>query len=101
MFEIITNVVCINGCNRFATACHVWMLSLTAEDKTYRRLDERQISIGIFSRSTMSRAAEERKVACPRRNGPNDKRYCVSSSVFAEVWRLELFIRTTRVVRSC
>ena len=41
--------------------------------------------MGIFSRSTASRASEERKVACPRRDGPNDKSMLVSSSVLSRV----------------
>lgn len=85
MFEIITNVVCIDGLYSFATAGRINSLNylnLEAGDKTHRRLDVRQISIGIFSRSANSRAVEERNVACPRRDGPNDKRVFVSSSVF-------------------
>ena len=52
--------------------------------ETYRRLDVRHISIGIFSRSTMSRAAGERKVPWLRRDGPKDSKVCVSSSVFSD-----------------
>ena len=53
--------------------------------ETDRRLEVRQISIGILSRSTISRAAGERKVAWPRRDGPKDSKVRVSSSVFSNV----------------